>query len=179
MSLKHQLVVWAVAASALGVGTNAHAVPIFVGQFNVYDGPVWTSNPAVMSAREVAAMLFGGAPTDYMISIVNDVNNITRTAHVDGWGDTTYLQGGNAASEDFKLTTHADGLGYNNFPSFSAWVCDHANCVDYGFSETTGDSNLNYTNYVFTESAPIPEPATLGLLGLGLSGLAIRRRKAA
>ncbi|MFP5410043.1 MAG: PEP-CTERM sorting domain-containing protein [Gammaproteobacteria bacterium] len=169
MHAKQKLIV----ALALAAGfSTAQAAPIYVGSFNVFDGPVWTSNPQVMSAREAAAMLFGGLPTDYMISVINDVNNITRTAYLDGWGDTQYLI--TPTSEDYKLSSRLDG-GYDQSPSYSAYVCDHANCQAYGASVSSGLQGYNYTNYVFRNS--VPEPASLALVGMGLLGLGLARRR--
>lgn len=64
-----------------------------VSDENVASNPwYWVNNPAVLSAREAAAMLFGGSYTDYAISTVDSsVANINFKAFVDGWGDTTYF----------------------------------------------------------------------------------------
>lgn len=147
----------------------SQAAPI--GFFHVYDGPVWTSNPQVMSALDVAAMLFGGLPSDYAISV--DPNVITHTAWVDGYGDTQYLV--TPVAETFKLSSRLDG-GYDQSPSYSAWVCDHADCVAYGAEVNGPLPGYNYTNYVFRSD--VPEPSTFGLVGLALPAAFLLRRRA-
>lgn len=48
-----------------------------------------------------------------------------------------------------------------------------------GVGPGSGDDNFAIDNLTITVNAPIPEPATLTLLGLGLVGMAVRRRRQA
>jgi len=105
---------------------------IFVGAFYVGDGPCWDTVPPCYTAKEAAALLFGGAVSDYAISInssTTDPLTITHTAYVDGYGNTTYLN--TPASEDFKQNSNY------YYPAFSAFVHDHSdgsffNCYNTG-----------------------------------------------
>jgi hypothetical protein len=162
-------------ALLLFASTALWAAPVYVGSFNVYDGPVWNSNPNVLSALETAAMLFGGLPTDYAISVDPslDPSTITHTAWLDGYGDETYLV--TPAAEDYSLSSI--GGGYNYYPSFSAWVCDHANCIDYGYPATSGLPGDNYTNYVWLLDTGVPEPSAWCMVSAGLGVLAMFGRK--
>src|SRR5688572_6549717 len=91
---------WALAIGLAVSGTVAIAAPVFVGSFEVDDGPFWTTNPPVFSGREAAALLFGGVPTDYAISTVdNNPANINNMAWYSGWG----VPGGTQFGEDFSL----------------------------------------------------------------------------
>lgn len=156
---------------AIGV-QSAEAGEVYVGSYNVFEAPVWTSNPTVMSPTEVAAMLFGGGYTDYSISINPslDPTTITYTGHMDGWGNTEFLQPGVGAPEDYSFSSN--GGGYDRYPSFSAWVCDHADCAAYGYANNGPYAGLDYTNYVWrNEVTPVPEPSSLLFLGTGLLGL--------
>jgi hypothetical protein len=155
----------------LGLGLTvalptANAAPPPVGSWAVYDGPHWTTNPEVLSARETAALLFGGNAEDYMISILPDA--ITFTAFYDGWGEHT----GMIFDQDYKLDEGAPGYndpgGLNT--ARSAFVHD-------GLSDTQ-----RYRNYAWlcdpVNPNPVPEPATMATMGLGLPLLGwMRRRK--
>jgi subtilisin-like proprotein convertase family protein len=90
--------------------------PALIGWFRVGDGPAWSAAPPCYSAREAAALLFGGPVSQYAVS--TDPNNMNLLAWVDGWGDTTYLN--TPASDDFK-----GGVLYTNRGSYSAYVGDH------------------------------------------------------
>ncbi len=138
---------------------SAFALPIFIGSFNVFDGPFWTLAPQPLSARQVAAMLYGGVYSDYAISISasRDPDSITHTAWLDGVLDTKYLE--TAAAEDF-VTVPVSGL-YDSYPAYSAWVCDHANCVADDYDVSEGWFGFNYTNYVWRLNSGIdPTPMT-------------------
>jgi hypothetical protein len=149
------------------------ASTVYIGSFSVADGPSWTTNPTVYSAREAAAFLFGGSFSDYAISTIantTDPSTINHLAFVDGWGDGQYLA--HPASEDFKLDS--GGPGYNNpsgGPAYSAYVQDHS-------------FPGQYVNYVWKIEAspslgaasPLPAAALLPL-PLLLALPLLRRRK--
>jgi hypothetical protein len=143
-------------------------------------------NPVSYSGQEVAALLWGGSASDYSISTIdNNPLNINHLTFLDGWGDDQYLS--TPQAETFKLQT---GSGYNDpggtGTSYSAYVLDHTCSNRYNDSppgsvpnNCTGDGT-QYVNYAFINPSDLPEPGTLGLLGLAFAGLAgIRRRKVA
>src|SRR5438445_13111484 len=59
----------------------------FVGSYHVGAGPLWSiGTPQALSARQAAALLFGGVYTDYAISTNSntvDPNTITYTGFYD------------------------------------------------------------------------------------------------
>jgi Tol biopolymer transport system component len=81
-----------------------------VGNFAVVDGLLWTSNPPTYTGQEAAAHLFGGNPTDYVLSVnqsTTDSSTITFTNYVDDWG--VNYEGGPRpqAPENFALPARA------------------------------------------------------------------------
>jgi hypothetical protein len=156
---KHFLLAAVLLLSSFG----AQAVPMFVGSYAVFDGPAWPTNPQVYSAREAAALVFGGSYTDYAISIVDslDYTTITHTGWYDGWGEHQ----GMIFNEDYRLDV--GGLGYANpggvGTARSAYVRD-------GLTDTQ-----RFRNYVWR--VDVPEPATGSLFGVGLLALGLLRRR--
>jgi len=152
-------------------GTAAATPLTYVGSFNVFDGPSASTAPQAMSARQAAALLFGGAYTDYAVSTLDspDWTTVTHTAWVDGFYDSQFLV--TAASEDFYAGDN-DGL-YTDFGNYSAYVCDHAECQSEGFPINAGQDGLNYTNYVWRLNAatPVPEPSSPAVVLAGLAGM--------
>jgi hypothetical protein len=149
---------------ALALSTPLLASPlVYVGSYQVDQGPYWWTNPLSYSAREGAALVFGGVYSDYQISIdpnTFDPSTITHT----GWYTTWGIGGGQVYQQDFKLQT---GSGYNDpggtGTAISAYTWDNA-------------SGEAYTNYVWRD-ASVPEPSTVSILGTGLVGLAFLRRR--
>lgn len=142
----------------------------YVGSFRVQDGAAWDTNPQVYSAQEAAASLFGGAPTDYAISLNPSTSNpatITHTAYYSPWGLEcgVFPEGGKA---DEGAPGYNDPGGVNT--SRSAYVDD--NCFE------------DQTNYVWRVQAapvlkatPVPGLGMLGLMSLSalLGGVGFRR----
>ena len=144
----------------------------YVGSFRVQDGPEWTSNPPVYSAQEAAALLFGGQPADYAISIDPSTTNpatITHTAYYSTWGIGCGV---------FAETERIDDAppGYNDpagsGTARSAYVRDHC-----------GSSETNHVWRLGPVAAPVSVP-TLGqwgvlALGLAAAGLGMGRLRKA
>ena len=79
-------------------------LPSFIGSYRVSDGPFWGTNPRCYSAREAAALVFGGVFSDYAISTT--LTSVNHTGWYDGWADPNHI-----FQEDFKRQT---GSGYND-----------------------------------------------------------------
>jgi hypothetical protein len=117
----------------------------FIGSFRISNGPYWAAAPPCFTAREAAAQIFGGQPTDYAISVnsnTTDPSTITHTAFLDGYGSTIYFT--TPQSEDFKSgSTYTPG-------SFSALVHDH---------NLHGQGPINY---VWRVAGQTPTPVSAG-----------------
>ena len=164
MQIRRTLAATIIALATLGV-SNANAAISFVGSWEVDQGPSWTVIPPAYSGQEAAAFLFGGIPSEYLISTVdNDPAHINDSAWVSTWGSAPSCGGafpcGTVVAQDFVVST----LGLYESPGdTSAYVHDWA-------------VGAQYTNFAFISS--VPEAGTWGmfLVGIGAIGMMLRRR---
>lgn len=166
------------AAVAAFASSGANAAYVFVGSWYVGDGPVWTDQPTVYSAREAAALLFGGTASQYAISTIdNSVANINNRAHVDGYGDSQYLY--STVDQDFKLDNGTAGYDAGGGADYSAFVLDHSCDNRYSDPSASCINNPVGQNFAFRLAAGVPEPANWALMigGFGMAGAAMRRRR--
>lgn len=139
----------------------------YVGTFDVNGGPYWGDVPAQLSGLDVAAMLFGGDPSDYVISTVGiDPDLIDFSSWVSLWGGGPAVIG-----QGDIIDLDSDGL-YNTPGESSAWVMDWCNPDWNG-----GFSCINYVFRIEERDTGVPEPAALALIGAGLFGFAAMRRR--
>ena len=151
----------------LSIAFGAQAGEIYIGKYQVDNGPNWTTNPTVYSATEAAALLFGGVASDYDISTVSSdptqINNM-------GWYTVWGMGGGTIFNEDYKLDLGAPGYNAPGGSNTAASAYAQDNAI-----------GVRYTNFAFRVSAPagaVSEPGSIALLGVALLGFVAQRRKA-
>jgi hypothetical protein len=122
-------------------------------------------------------------PGGFLVTAMTGIFKGSPIAHIDSVGtlsaDNDYYTTGLHVDDD-GWTWLAGGQDYNMF--LSDGVDSHGNPTEnllIGFPGIPGGSSKKVT-FTATAAASVPEPATLGLFGMGVIGLGLmRRRKAA
>ena len=139
---------------------SAQAAWTYVGSWHVGDGPVWTSNPLAYSGTGAAEHLFG-AGTYAISTIDSDPDHINNMAHyaIIGIGFADFAEDYFRGIEG--VTHYQDVYVFDPaIDTVSTYV------LDFG----PGGEN-------FAFRLDVPEPGTFALIGLGLVGLGVMRRR--
>lgn len=123
-------------------------------------------------------------------SIIDDVNNrrvyITRdsvTGKVVVWGlnfDNDTDTSINLSLQNLAASSNATLSILNDGSSTTLWTGDEAKWTTQSLGNFNADHfnlNIPHAGIVMLEVMPVPEPAVLGAIGVGLIGLMVRRRR--
>ncbi len=125
---------WATGSDYINYAFNS-TTDAFVGSWEVDQGPSWSTVPTAYSGLTAAALLFGGSPSDYVISTIdNDPANIDGLAWVSTWGGACdgAQPCGTKVADDFVRGTNPGGV-----PEPAAWTLMLIGVAGLGFSLRT------------------------------------------
>ncbi|MBD1202915.1 MAG: VPLPA-CTERM sorting domain-containing protein [Rhodobacteraceae bacterium] len=157
------------AATVLSASDGQAATYDFAGSWMVEDGPFWADQPLAYTGQEAAALLFGGAPGDYVISTIDAlVANINFKA----WYSILGVPGGFELAQDLDQALPS-GLYYDGASFIRGLMTNPASSFVWDNAQ-----GVEYTNYAFRVSE-VPLPAAGFLLIGALGGLVLLRRRGA
>lgn len=159
------------AASMMMTVSVAQAAPVFVGSWEVDQGPFWGTQPLAYTGQQAAALLYGGSASDYAISTID---NNAANINFEAWYSILGISGGTQFAQDYVAPASSQAPGfYYSGAAYPFSVTDAASA--YVDDNATG---ARFTNFAFR--VDVPEPLTLSLFGAGFAGaVAMRRRNKA
>lgn len=168
MVRKNRLI-WVAALAALTICAQAGAVPI---NHVISFGTDGVPNPAVIDITLDTSLMQAGAGQTAGLT-VNSVNFLVDVgiAYQERSPNSIFLYG---LSSGLSVSSNANDflLTIFDFGTLAA-------TVDPSVFTQAGQGFLSIDNGGIVSRAAVPEPGTLGLLGLGLLGLGLARRKRA
>lgn len=179
MAISRVLFATVASAAALTLAAPAHAAYVYVGSWQVDDGLDWfvspPNGPLAYTGQEAAALLFGGAASDYAISTLDsnaaNINNMAWYSVIGYTGNQG--NGGSILAENYSSKYLGQFYGPTSGYPFgdpdaaaSAYIRDNAR-------------GSTFINYAFRIDNAVPEPATwaLMILGFGAVAFAMRRQR--
>ncbi len=164
-------------AAVLVASLSASAVTVYLGSWQVDEGPEWESQPLSYTGQQAAVLLFSSVtgdtnPTHYDISTVDStLANINYSA----WYSVIGYPGGTVFAQDYVAPSSSQGLGYYYSGSYGSWSGNGDDAAS-AYVRDNADGPT-YTNYAFYKGAVIPEPSTYAMVmaGLALAVVAVRR----
>jgi hypothetical protein len=169
--------------------STAPGQPWFAGNEGIFTAQAGSAG-SYAAANFLSSNAVTGVVSNWMITPAVEVTGLdvltfwARTEDVAGFLDSVNLHlsvGGSAALGDFTQIG-STGVLTGDWTSYTLQLPDFGapTTVRIGFEYAVGNAlDANYIGIDSITLAPIPEPGTVLLMGLGVAGLLLRRRMAA
>lgn len=150
----------------------AHAITYtYVGTWRVDAGPYQFHYPTAYTGQEVAALMFGGLPSDYAISTMG---NNPAAIDFQAWYSVLGVRDGHKLDQDYDVSLPS-GLYYDGVSPYDTTISGNPASA-FVKDAAMGASYRNYAFRIELPPSPVPLPASLPMMAGGLGLLAFFRR---